>query len=230
MLVVSTPRFNSYHEAFLRSRPDLTQLIVRLKNEGRRFPNIELEPDFHQMGFLPNISQPVQQRQFQPGGTAEAHSQHGDSAVLQDYQTISQPLTATGLKVASTEGDGTSLNHHETNFKGSQIHAQSHEGDHLSELKQNPTKSLITDSSSSFDMRRDCNMSRSEKTNPTEGRDRGGQSCHRSSKRSRTTISQEYEALLSNPPNDPLLREFAETYLPFFSSSESSGDESGDAP
>jgi hypothetical protein len=87
MLVVSTPRFNSYHEAFLRSRTDLTQLIVRLKNEGRRFPNIELEPDFHQMIFLSNISQPVQQ--FQPGGTAEAHPQHGYSVVWQDYQTIS---------------------------------------------------------------------------------------------------------------------------------------------
>jgi hypothetical protein len=59
-------------------------------------------------------------------------------------------------------------------------------------------------------------------TNPTEGRVLQSQSGHQSPKRSRTTIGQDSIALLSNPD----LQEFAETYLPYFSSSESMGDKS----
>ena len=54
---------NSYHEAFLRSRPDLIHLVKRLKNEGKRIPDIASEPDFYQMPFLPDIAQPYQQFQ-----------------------------------------------------------------------------------------------------------------------------------------------------------------------
>jgi hypothetical protein len=230
-------RFNSYHEAFLRSRPDLTHLIKRLKNEGKRLPNIETEPDFYKMGFLPNINQPVQQ--FQPGGTAEIHSQHWSSAAWWDSQTTAQPTLAR-WKLESTGGAGFTLNRHEINFQGSEVHVQSHDGDQLTDHKKNLLESLITDSSSPGNERGKCNevgkvssesnVSKSGNTNPTEGHDPGGQSCRHSCKRGRTTISQVHKALLSNPPSDPLLQEFAEKYLPFFSSSESSDEGSGDAP
>ena len=52
---------NSYHEAFLRGRPDLTQLVRRLKNPGKRIPNVEAEPNFYEMSFMPEL--PAHQHQ-----------------------------------------------------------------------------------------------------------------------------------------------------------------------
>lgn len=48
----------SYHEAFLRGRPDLTHLIRRLKSAGKRTPNLSSEPNFYEMRFLPRLEPP----------------------------------------------------------------------------------------------------------------------------------------------------------------------------
>jgi hypothetical protein len=47
----------SFHEAFLRSRPDLTPLIKRLEKVGKRM-DVDSEPDFYEMPFLPDWNHP----------------------------------------------------------------------------------------------------------------------------------------------------------------------------
>ena len=47
---------HSYHEAFLRSRSDLTVLVMRLQKGGRRLPNAQNEPNFYEMQFLSHQS------------------------------------------------------------------------------------------------------------------------------------------------------------------------------
>ncbi|KAL3781717.1 hypothetical protein ACHAWO_005801 [Cyclotella atomus] len=351
---------NSYHEAFLRSRPDLTHLVKRLKNGGKRIPDIAAEPNFYQMPFLPDTNQPVQQVRgpdpfvniatvasaadlgvifhnstsmnnvnasqipvvlpplnnfqimamnpqilpaqiqmphvantitaqpllqgtiqqvsnqlfmpnlgFQVAGASISHPQFTSNfatAIAQDtndgsnqtslahaqvlerdqfcnmdQKPAAQPTAQ--LKQASTGGDGSSINDHEVTsqiFQGRlQTHVQSrvHELCQLSELKQNSLEASIVDSSSSEHIRSERNVGREvpskphaatkseDCTNPTEGGARQSQSSHQSDKRiSPTRIGQESVAL-ANPPSHPVLEEFAETYLPFFSSSSESNDD-----
>ncbi|KAL7507799.1 hypothetical protein ACHAXN_008143 [Cyclotella atomus] len=146
--------------------------------------------------------------------TSLAHAQvlERDQFCNMDQKPAAQPTAQ--LKQASTGGDGSSINDHENSVEAS-----------------------IVDSSSSEHIRSERNVGREvpskphaatkseDCTNPTEGGARQSQSSHQSDKRiSPTRIGQESVAL-ANPPSHPVLEEFAETYLPFFSSSSESNDD-----
>ncbi|KAL7528819.1 hypothetical protein ACHAXR_002657 [Thalassiosira sp. AJA248-18] len=47
-----------YHECFLRSRPELTALMVRLVNPGKRLPNPDGEPNFYDISAKSPLPEP----------------------------------------------------------------------------------------------------------------------------------------------------------------------------
>lgn len=63
----------SYHEAYLRGRPDLTYLVRRLRNEGKRIPDSTTEPNFYQMAVLPSHRPPHSDR-ITPAATGAEHA------------------------------------------------------------------------------------------------------------------------------------------------------------
>ena len=89
---------NSYHEAFLRSRPDLTQLVNRLKNPGKRVPNIEAEPKFYEMPFMPELPAHQHQNTLTLSTTRSANASVG--VMINPSQNLIGP-SAHGLNAAS---------------------------------------------------------------------------------------------------------------------------------
>ena len=262
--------FQSYHEAFLRSRPDLIFRMTRRLKEGKRTSHPSKEPDFYRMCFLPDITNIADIQDGSLSSHDRAH--HAVSSLFRNDQgaisnikppqsfhaATSQPMmgmsTPTYRSLASFQQHGSNtyaeLENLSSNYSSLWLEGSLNRDDIISVNHSIPPLNLGMDHT--LHPGQQSIVSSNPPSHPTLGQFAHQYSCNFatenmvderantgllnqqatnativsqpprevSEQQSRTMgrLSAASIAMLSNPPNHPLLQQFAEQYLPYFSS------------